>query len=204
MRRFTLMITLGFVSTILSVLPGCSAITIPVPVSLTEAGVGSFDVMAGVPANAKANFSFTLEQRGGSGRLSIDPANVSIQPTNTATGKVSALTFQEQNACLDACSSAGVAADTCDTVCTQGELLVTIWIGSQDAIAADCASGDQFVFYVVLDASGNATSVSVAPTSLPQSTLDLLNGGSFGACVEVLSPIDGTVVVDTLTFNVGL
>jgi len=60
------------------------------------------------------------------------------------------------------------------------------------------------VFEAQLDSDGNATSVSVTPESVTVATLALLNSGSFGACVEVISPVDGTVIVSEVTFNVGL
>jgi len=116
---------------------GCAPITIPVPVSLTDAGVGEFPVTAGVPENAKANFAFALGRAGGSGRLSIDPANVSVQATNTTGGKVAALNLQDQNVCTDVCLLAEIDASACSAVCTDGDLLITIWIGTQEAIAAD-------------------------------------------------------------------
>lgn len=204
MGRVSSIAVLSVFSLSFALVPGCAPITIPVPVSLTNAGVGEFDVTAGVPTNLKANFSFSLERSGGSGRLSIDPANVSIQAANTTGGKVTALNLQEQNACSEACGGAGVETDICDQVCVEGQLRITVNLGSQAAITADCAAGDTYVFDVVLDANGNATSISVSPDSMTQETIDLLNSGSFGACVEVLSPVDGTVIVDSLTFNVGL
>jgi hypothetical protein len=204
MGRLATIATLTIFSSPFLLVSGCAPITIPVPVSLTDAGVGEFEVQAGVPKNARANFSFTLGRSGGSGSLSIDPANVSVQTANTTGGKVSALTLQEQNVCLNACLLADVDAATCGEVCTDGELRVTIYIGTQEGIQADCEAGDMFVFEVELDADGNATSILVTPDSVSQDLLDLLNTGSFGACVEVISPVDGTVRVDSLTFNVGL
>jgi len=204
MRRMITICTIAIATTSLSLVPGCAPITIPVPVSLTNAGVGSFDVTAGTPLSAKANFTFALDQRGGSGRLSIDPADISVNPANTGGAKVLPLNLQEQNACADACATAGVDATICNQVCVEGDLRVTINLGTQAAIGEDCTAGDEYVFDVTLDENGNATSVAVSPASMTQQTIDLLNTGMFGACVEVISPIDGTVIVDTLTFNVGL
>lgn len=184
---------------------GCSPLTFPISFDLVGANLGTFGVQAGEPETVSGALTFdnTTGIEVGSGDLEISPESISITPTPTGSGKF-APTAQEVNNCLDACNLAGVDAAVCSDVCENNQLRVTVWIGTSDAIAAGCENGDEYVFDVTLDDNGQATSVSVTPAQMTQATIDLFNSGAFGICVEVISPIDGTIVIDTLTANVGL
>ncbi len=184
---------------------GCTPVTFPILFDLVGVNLGTFDVTAGDPERVSGGLTFdnTTGIEIGSGNLEISPESISVTPAQTGSGKF-APTAQEIGTCLDACNLAGVDAATCSDVCENNELRVTVWIGTTEAIAEDCENGDAYVFDVTLDDSGQATSVSVSPSQMTQDTIDLFNSGTFGVCVEVISPIDGTIVIDTLTANVGL
>ena len=184
---------------------GCTPLTFPIPFDLLGANLGTFDVQAGDPVRVSGslNFDNTTGIEVGGGNLEISPDAISITPTQTGSGKYAA-TAQEVATCLDACNLAGVDAATCSDVCENNQLRVTVWVGTADAIAEACANGDEYVFDVTLDDNGQATFVSVSPSEMTQATIDLFNSGAFGICIEVISPIDGTILIDTLTANVSL
>ncbi len=184
---------------------GCTPITFPIPFDLVGANLGTFGVQAGEPERVSGALTFdnTTGIEVGSGDLEISPESISVTPAQTGSGKF-APTAQQVETCLDACNLAGVDAAVCSDVCENNQLRVTVWIGTAETIAAACENGDEYVFDVTLNDDGQATSVSVAPSQMTQGTIDLFNSGAFGICVEVISPIDGTILIDTLTANVGL
>ena len=184
---------------------GCTPLTFPIAFDLVGVNLGTFSVQAGEPETVSGALTFdnTTGIEVGSGDLEISPESISITPAGTGSGKF-APTAQQVETCLDACNLAGVDAAACTDVCENNQLRVTVWIGTADAIATACENGDEYVFDVTLDDNGQATSVSVTPDQMTQATIDLFNSGVFGICVEVISPIDGTIVIDTLTANVGL
>jgi hypothetical protein len=132
---------------------------------------------------------------------------ISVAPAEM-TGSKSSLAYQDgaqTSACLDACGLAGVDATTCSNVCESGELAITIWVGSVEDIAADCKSGDEYRFRVTLDEDSQPVSVTASPSSLQPATRTLLNAGTdIGLCIEVISPIDATVLIDSFTLRLSL
>ncbi|MEK6798649.1 MAG: hypothetical protein AABZ12_06780 [Planctomycetota bacterium] len=205
MTRNVRTLTLLSLTFVLFQLPGCSksAIQIPVPISLANTGLNEFDVAAGVPKELSGAFSFDAPLKIGSGSLEIAADSIRIEPSNNGQGKRPA-TQQVIADCADACAGAGVDSATCDSVCSQNVLHVHVWIGDADAITANCEDGDEYMFLVQLDDGGVPTSISASPSSLNAATILRLNNGEFGACISIISPIDGTVFIDDLIFNVGL
>lgn len=184
------------------VVGGCASLlpTVPVTVPLGS-DLGQFDVQAGVPQQKSGTVNvgeFSVEA--GSGNIEIPLDTITVSSGNGG-GKL-LLPQQQTSACSEACTGAGVDSATCDQVCTQSELLITVWIGED--VGNVCVAGDEYQATVALDDNGNPTSISVSPSQLTSSTIALLNSGSFAICVEVLSPISGQVFIDELTFNLGL
>jgi hypothetical protein len=84
-------------------------------------------------------------------------------------------------------------------------LEITAWIASADLLDTVCDVGEQYGPYeVTLDANYVPIAVQPATITLTQTTLDLLNGGEFSLCVQVVSPVSGTVRIESFTFNLGL
>lgn len=181
---------------------GCASIlpTVEVPLDL---GL-SFAVEGGVPSDDTVNFDFDPQAQAGRGTMEIDPGSISLQPSDNGGGKVRLVNYQTVEDCTTACLAAGVPSATCQSVCANNHLLITVWIGSTEDITANCESGEQHVFDVTLDDEGVPTSVSVTPSSLSDTSIELINSGVFSVCIEVLSPTDGTVLLDELILNLGL
>lgn len=181
---------------------GCAQIlpTIEVPLDFFL----SLGVEAGVPANVPFDFDFEPEAQAGRGTIEIDPASITLQEAANGGGKVRQTTYQTVEDCTTACLAAGVPTATCDTVCANNHLLITVWIGTTPDITASCEDGEQHVFDVTLDDDGVPTSVAVTPSRLSDTSIGLINGGNFSICIEVISPVDGTVLLDGLILNLGL
>ena len=104
----------------------------------------------------------------------------------------------------------GITENTSDekraTALQAGSVLeVTVWIDSVDAVATVCDTGEEYgPFTVELDENLVPQSITPSSVTLTTDTLDLLNSGTFSLCVEVVAPVDGTVTIDSFTFNLGL
>ncbi len=187
---------------------GCTSVLplIPVPVSLGGTGASAMAVTAGTPTQEKVSFTgFDATVTIGRGSLELDPSVISVGPGGGAGKSILATLQQDAEACAAACSAAGLADATCESVCTEGELIVTAWIGSSGELDTVCDTGDQYGPYTVtLDDSGQGVSVTPSSVTITDNTRDLLNGGSFSLCVEAISPTDGTVFIDSVIMNVGL
>jgi hypothetical protein len=134
-----------------------------------------------VPKQNKGPYSFTGRRVDvGSGSVTIDLDDVTVTPADGGGGK--------------------------GTVNLQGgTLTVTAWIASVEELDTVCESGEEYgPFNVELEE--NNQPVSIDPPSFPlgENTLDLINGGTFSLCIEVVSPIDGTVTIDALSVSLGL
>jgi hypothetical protein len=172
-----------------------------VPVSLGGSPIGQFDVAAGVPTQKTDTVQVgEFEVTPGSGDIEIPLDGITV---NTANGGAKVrLTQQQTGVCSTACLAAGVDSATCEEVCSQNRLLITVWIGDDQNTV--CDDGDEYEAVVQLDDNGDPTSVSISPSQLTQNTIDLLNSGSFAICVEVISPVTGEILIDELVFNLGL
>ncbi len=187
-------------------LGGCSISALIPPVDLYVNS--EFDVQAGVPSQKTVQFSATdLPVDFSGGTFELDPSMITVTPSDTS-GSKSSLAYQDgvgESACLDVCGLAGVDATTCSNVCSSGELAITIWVGSPEDIQADCGNGDEYQFRVTLDGESQPVSVTATPSSLLPATRALLNAGSqMALCIEVISPVDATVLIDTLTLRLIL
>ncbi|MFH1108071.1 MAG: hypothetical protein V1790_02585 [Planctomycetota bacterium] len=180
MRTKTLT-TMGLMAIACLPLAGCPQVRIPVEFSLAG-GLGTFAVTAGEPTQNRGTGSLADTQINiGSATMKIDPSNITITPANGGGGK--------------------------GTVNLQagGTLVVSASIASADAVDTVCESGEKYgPFDIALDVNYQPVSVDPSSVTLSQNTIDLINGGEFSLCIEVTSPIDGTVTIAALSFSLGL
>lgn len=143
------------------------------------AGLGEFQVEAGVAKTVVGTGRFTLTGAlADGGTFVLDPADISVTPSDTTGGKGS--------------------------VNLQTEVLeITVWIDNIDATDTVCGGGDQYGPYSVT-LGEDLVPISIDPTeiNLTTNTIALLNAGEFSICISVLSPVSGTVHIATLTFSV--
>ncbi len=160
---------------------GClQQLRVPVEFAL-GGGLGIFAVEAGVPTQNRGTGSIgDAPVDPGSGSINIKPENVSVTPANNGSGK--------------------------GTVNYQGgTLTITAWIAALDELETVCETGEEYgPFSVELNEANQPVSVEPSDITLSQNTIDLINGGQFSLCIEVISPIDGTVTIDALSFDLGL
>ena len=147
-----------------------------------QGSLGTFDVQSGVPVTNKGTLNF--DPKGitlGRGSLQLTPDAISVVPADSGGGKVGQA-LQETS-----------------------ELEITVWADSPEAIDTVCETGDQYGPYTItLDENLEPVSISPNTLTLTEKTIGLLNDGQLSVCVEVVSPVTGQVVVDSLRFNLGL
>ncbi len=145
-------------------------------------GLGTFAVTAGEPVTNSGSGSLgDAAVNIGSGSIILDPNDITVTPADTGGGK-GTVNLQEG-----------------------GTLVVRAWIASVDELATVCVDGEGYgPFNVELDADLQPVSVDPSSITLTQNTLDLINAGEFSLCIEVTSPVDGTVTIDALDFSLGL
>lgn len=212
MRKQTWAVMIALSLVVTWAFSGCNVSSLipipPVELDLAAAGASEFQADAGTPVRKTVQFSAVeapVDFSGGS--IAIDPDAISVTPSDTTGGKL-AVRLQPADdlpTCLEACDFAGVDATTCSNVCENGELAITVWVGSRENIIAECEDGDEYRFRVTLDEESRPVSVSVSPSSFQPNTRALLNAGSdIGLCIQVVSPVDATVLIDSLTLNLRL
>lgn len=165
------------------VVAGCpqSILTVPVAFELGNS-LGGFEVVAGVPTQNRGtggvgDAPITI----GSGTLTLDPAAITITPAEGGPGK------------------SGVNQQTVES------LIVTAWIAPVADLATVCETGEEYgPFTVEVDENYVPQSVDPSSVALTQDTIDLINVGEFSLCLEVTSPVTGTVTIERLNFRVGL
>lgn len=145
--------------------------------------LGVFEVEAGVPSSKRGTGLLPDTQLTiGSGSLEIDPSVITITPADPG-GNKGLVNLQQ--------------ADI--------PLIVTVWIASVDLVDTVCDVGEQYgPFEVALDENFDPLSVSPPKVLLTRNTLSLINEGEFSLCIEVVSPVDGTVEIESFAFNLGL
>ena len=179
--RIRTWLSMGLLTIACLPLGGCpQRIRIPVEFSL-EGGLGTFEVQAGVPKSNHGPYNYTGQRINvGSGSVTIDLDDITVTPADGGGGK--------------------------GTVNLQGgTLTVTAWIAPADEVDTVCETGEEHgPFSVELDENNQPVSIDPSSVPLSENTLDLINGGTFSLCIEVVSPIDGTVTIDALSFSLGL
>jgi len=151
------------------------AVSIPLGGSLTQ-----FQVSAGVPNDQTGTASFTSPVQLGRGNLELDRGAISFAPT--ANGK-------RQLAAQDATTT----------------IVVTVWIGDLDQADTVFDDGDQYgPFNVTFNADFSSVTIDPPTATLTPRTIELLNSGMLSLGIRIESPVDGTLTIDSLTFNVSL
>lgn len=165
------------------VVAGCSPASLQRPVDFElPDNAKSIEVEDGV--SARATGVLTIDTGGleiGSGSIEIDPDVITITPADTSGGK-GRINLHGENT-LD----------------------VTVWIAAPDELDTVCETGDEYgLFEVELDEDYRPIGVSPSTITLKSRTRQLINEGSFSFCVEVVSPVAGTVTIEKFTLNLGL
>lgn len=179
MRRNSRAVVVSSGMIVLSVAGGCQPPTIPATIGLSPA-IGSFVLEAGtaVMHAGTVNFNNDSGLTIGSGRLRLDPSVITFTP---AAGKFTA--FQ-------------VVAET---------LTVTARVGPPEDVATVCETGETYgPFTVTLDENLQPASIEPDSVGLSQTTIDLLNAGSFSLCLEAVSSVNGTLAIPNMVFDLGL
>jgi hypothetical protein len=160
----------------------CEPITVPVDVPLGN-NLGSFEVQAGVPLTHRGTVTgidTTVEV--GSGNLAFDTDDITVTPADGGGGKRRDVNLQDTTV-----------------------LIVTAWIDDVAALETVCEAGEEYgPFEVTLDENYVPVAIDPDHVNLSQTTVDLINGGEFSLCLEILSPIDATITIERLTLNLGL
>lgn len=167
---------------VLGLLPvaGCQPVRFPATVAL-DPSIGLLVVQAGVPSTKSGlvTFNNTSGITIGSGALSLNASAITV----TAAGPGKFLAFQA----------------------TTTTLTITARIAPPSERETVCETGETYGPFTVALAPGFVpVSVEPANFTITQSTIDLLNAGGFSLCLEVVSPIDGTVTIQSMAFDLGL
>ncbi|MBN1514757.1 MAG: hypothetical protein JXB13_22285 [Phycisphaerae bacterium] len=153
---------------------------VAVPLDLSQSGgLGVFEVQARVPAANRGTGRFVLDGlTAGNGSLRLDPAVITVTPNG---------------------------ADEDPSVVQAGALLViTVRVDSIERQDTVCSEGDLYgPYHVTLNGDGVPVSVSPDSIALTESTISLVNAASFSLCIRVESPIDATVEIARLNFNLS-
>jgi len=183
MKRFGKLILSAVAAIALVSCSGCGSARVTVPLAL-DGTAGTFEVTAGEPT-AKA-LTGDMSNSGiavGSGALLLRAEDISFTPADNGGGK-GTVNYQDGGAVIIV--SGGVAA------------------GADVATVCDEPVDTYGTFTITLDADFNVESIEPASISLEQSTIDLINSGPISICLTVESDVDGTLVIDELTFSLGL
>lgn len=155
--------------------------TVPVAFELGDS-LGGFEVEASVTTTNRGTGALgetSIEI--GSGTLNLSPSAITVTPADSGSGK------------------GGVNQQA-------GEpLIVVARIAPLADLATVCETGEEYgPFSVELDENYVPVSVDPSSVTLTQDTIDLINIGEFSICLEVTSPVTGTVTIEQLDFRVGL
>lgn len=164
----------------LFVIAGCQPVRVPATVALARS-IGLLTVQSEVPSTTSGLVTFNNPSgiSIGSGTFGLTPAAITVTPTGP--GKLVAL--QATTSTLTITLRVAPAAER-ETVCETGEVYGP--------------------FNVTLDQALTPVAIDPSNVTITQSTVDLLNAGSFSLCIEAVSPIDGTVEIESLLFDLGL
>jgi hypothetical protein len=161
---------------------GCASIVPLQPVNFPLGpGLGDFELQADQPLTKSGTADFEAPVTLRRGTLRINPDAIMFTPADTSNQK-GRTTFQSTTT-----------------------IVVTVWIAELEDLDNVFDVGDEYGPYTItFDENFVPVSVSPPTITLTPNTIALLNSGQFSIGFEVVSPVDGTLVVGSLTFNVGL
>jgi len=190
MRKRTWMTLIGLTLVAAWQLGGCASVIPPIQLTFGLGGtLGTLEIEDGVgETQGTATFN-PSEYNIASGSIQLDPTVISIQdPTlgGEEKGYVAAAVPEE------------VAA-----ACTGDPLIVNVWVGPAEQVETIFDDGEEYgPFEVTLNEECVPTSVSPTSVTLSATTVELLESGNIAIGLRVESPVDGTVVIDSLSFTV--
>lgn len=156
-----------------------------IPASLAlGGGLGEFEVSAGeTTQNSGAGDlgESTLKIR--SGAISLDPDDITFIPADDSGSKP--WTNYQATGGAFSVTAAVAGSDESETVC-------------------DTPVNEYGPFVVTLDENNEVASIEPASIEFEQDTVDLVNSGAFSLCITIESNVDGTVIIDELSFALGL
>jgi hypothetical protein len=77
-------------------------------------------------------------------------------------------------------------------------------IDRAEAFSTVCTTGEAYgPFEITLDGLSQPSSVSPASTEASQTTMDIINLGAYSVCVQVVSPIDAEVDLNSVGFQIA-
>lgn len=191
--------------------------------------VGQFDLDAGVPARTKARGELgTGGAALASGEIEIDISGISVTPRDPAEAKgvlkkvvelagdeatkrrsdeglgKSGRSERMPSASVGVPSAFQTRAKTPTSQQADSVLEITIWIAEAALYDTVCDDGTRYGPYrVTLDADYAPTAIDPPTISLTDATINVLNTGEFSLCIGMLSPITGTIEIESLTFHLA-
>ncbi len=185
MTKRTMMLTASTIMLGLWQSGGCASLIPLQPVSFDLNGGAGLVLQTQPGTTAKQSLRLQFDPSGiniGRGNMQINANAVEFAPADAGNGKGLAA-FQTGNLVLD----------------------VTARVAASSALETVCDDGESYGPYrVTLNEEFFVVSVSPAAINLTQTTINLINGGDFALCLEVSSPVAGTVTIYSLVLNLGL
>ena len=165
---------------------GCASIIPPIEVDLGLGQTGTLELEDGFAESSGTGTAADIPVSVASGKVQLDPSAISItNPTTTAKGNVAYQLPAELSA-----------------ACTGEPLVVTVWVAAAELLGTVFDDGEQYgPFEVTLDEGCIPVSVSPSSVTLKSSTIALIEAGSFAIGIRAQSPVDGTLVIDSLSFT---
>ena len=98
--------------------------------------------------------------------------------------------------------SAGLSGQAVALATTTGQMWM--YVGRLEDYVTVCDTGEVYgPFEVTVNASSQLSSVSPATAVATPETMDIINIGAYSVCVKVLSPVNATVDLNSVGFNIA-
>jgi len=183
--------------------------------SIDTGDSGKFeDVEAGKPNERTIIINNEIPRiKAGQGSLAIPIDGITVDRTEEKARSLFparsslAISTNCKSLCKSALDEGLVLQADCDTICTQGLLSTTGWLGPKSDNACSKQSkqaSDEYRYEFTLDENAVVTSVSPPSLKLTEKSIALINSGSYGICLRVLSPIDAEITIKKLSITAGL
>ncbi|MFQ5462712.1 MAG: hypothetical protein ACE5E5_08810 [Phycisphaerae bacterium] len=186
--------------------PVITSATIKIDFAAAENAINVYDVETGIPRQRVVEFS-SIDTGGitaNGGFFDFAITGVETKPDASPAPKGTTAQQVDAAGCLNACAASAiqVAPDLCTDVCTNNAIDVRLWINTFEAVQADCTDGDEYVFHIQLDENNDIVEIVRVPEGFMGQTVDLINSGSFGGCIQVVAPFTGQVLLNELVITI--